>query len=472
LIEMQTSRGKHGEATASARRGLRHFGVRLPERVGAAAILRELMVTRYHQGRRTLAELAEMQESRDEHTRCAMQILMAAAPPAYFSDRALLSVVMLKLASLSLKHGATAHSAYGFVGYGMVMSGAFGKYQKGLALGELGIRLDERFGTGELEAKLYHIVGGFLAPWVRPYAEALAHERRAMDAGLRIGDMAYRTYAATGSSFIIEQHAGIDAILQSADAAIDIAQRNRDFDQLMLQRVRRRAYQRLCEPGADATSLADNAGTELELRAQLTDEQTPMATAAYFALKAMLFYFFGEYEAAWPPALEMSKREGAHFAFVTLVNHALMQVLIATQLASRFAQERSGAVDARQLRAAIHNGLSKLRKWAHASPEKFEAWYLLAKADAQRAAGHPDRAAAGYQAALVAAKKTGAARIEALALELSAQHWRARGASTRADMELRAAILAYERWGAHAKAAQLRAHDSHSIEPALPPGAP
>jgi hypothetical protein len=43
-----------------------------------------------------------------------------------------------------------------------------------------------------------------------------------------------------------------------------------------------------------------------------------------------------------------------------------------------------------------------------------------------------------------------------LALELAARHFGERGESTQAEAYLREAILAYERWGAHAKVEHLR----------------
>jgi predicted ATPase len=454
LIEMQTGRGQFAEATASARRGLRLFGVRLPAHPGRVAIVGELLRLRWRQGRRTLGQLAELDESHDERMRCAMQILMATAPAAYFSDRTLLSVIMLKMASLSMKYGVTAQSAYGFAGYGMILTGLLGQCHKGLAMGELGIRLDERLGSGELEAKLHHLAGAFLTPWVRPLDEALAHLKRAFEAGLKIGDIAYRTYAATGTSFISEPYKDIETIIHMLETAIDIARRNRDHDLVMLNRIRLRGYQRLRDTSPQPTSLADESYTEEELLAQLSDTETPMASAAFYGVKAQLCYHFGEYQAAWQYACEMEKREGAHFGFITLVNHTLIQVLIAARLASLPANDAS----ARELKRAMRRGLGKLRAWAREVPDKFAPWSLLAEAEAARAAGRHAQAATAYEAALAAAKRSGVVRIEALARELWARQLQERKQAGAADTQLDEAITTYRRWGANAKANHLHEH--------------
>jgi predicted ATPase len=452
LVEMQTGSAKFAEAIASARQGLRLVGVRLPERPGPASILRELVILRYRQGRRTLADLANMPESRDGRMRCAMQLLMATGPACYFADRVLMSVVLLKMANLSMRHGSTAHSAFGFVGYGLVMSGAFGQYQKGFDLGRLGTRLDERLGTGELEAKLHMIAGAFMTPWVRPYAEARAQLRRAQEAGLRIGDLAYRTYAAIGETFVVELGGLVDEIVSSTTAAIDIARRNRDFDQMMQAEIRLRAYRCLHELRTDPVSLSSDSQTEAVLRGQLSDEKTSTAIAVYFGSKSMICYLFGAYEEAWYHATEMARREDFLFSVPTLVTYTLTRVLIGAQLVGRPAS----SVNQAHLRRVIKSGLARLRKWAVACPEKFAAMHALAHTEALRSLARHGDLEHHYRAALEDARRHDQPRIEAMTLELVAQYFEACGKGVKAERSLRDAIAAYERWGAHGKAEHLR----------------
>jgi predicted ATPase len=445
VIHLHTIRGRFADALAMARRGLRGFGVVLPERVGRLSILRELGILRYRQGRRSLAELADLKRSPDERAHQVTRLLTVMAQAAYFCDRALFALVQLTIARFSLACGATPDSAHGFVGYGMTLAGSFGRYRKAFELGQIAIRLDERFGVGEWEARVRYLAGNFLIPWVRPLAEALPHVRRAAVAGLRLGDTAFWTYAATSIGSLLEmQAASVSEVLSAANAALEVARRCQNRDWTAYNQLRINMYRCLHESRTDSMSLASDNCSEDELRESLDDEQTPLALCAFFGYKAQLCYLFGEPEEAWRQAMEEVKRESVLFAQVALAHRIFYRVLIAAQLL----RGRS-SVNRRHLKRAVARGLKRLRGWAELCPENFGARYQLARAEAAHVAD-----AAAYQAAIAAAQKSGASGLEALALELAAR--RAREERRTADADLGPAIAAYERWGAHAKAEQLQ----------------
>jgi predicted ATPase len=452
MIEMRNGRCEFAEAIGLARRALRAFGITLPERPRRLSILRELAILRYRQGRRSFAQLAELPACANERIRYVIQILMAMSPAAFFSARKLNSFCLLKMASLSLKHGATEHSAYGFVGYGIILSGTFGEYQKGFDLGEAGLRLDERFGDGSLEAKIYSLSGAFLTVWVRPYAEALARLRRAEEAGLRLGDMTFRGYATTWATSIIDlQAAKVEDVLDAVAKSIDVSRAIRDRDRTTSYEMYQQYWERLRSSRSDPTSLSEPGCSEDQLRASLGNIQSPIGKAAYFQFKAMLCYTFGLYTEAWRHVPEAEKREGALLSQPWLVVFPFYRVLIASQLLC------DGSSEEKQLRRSIAQSLARLRKWARACPENFASRYLLAEAEAARAAGRYAKAAAGYQAAQAAASQSGAVGIEALAHELWARLLRSRAHTGEAREHLRLAIAAYERWGALAIAKHLQA---------------
>jgi len=124
-------------------------------------------------------------------------------------------------------------------------------------------------------------------------------------------------------------------------------------------------------------------------------------------------------------------------------------------IACHLVRERA-APDDRLARRTIRRELGKLRKWTRACPRNFEPWYLLAAAEAAGASGRGAEAVAGYAAAIAAAQASGVVRIEALAHDHWAAHARRGGDGAAAALHLREAIGAYERWGAHGKADQLR----------------
>jgi predicted ATPase len=450
-IEMETARKRFGEAIATARQGLRRFGVKLPEKAGMMHILRELAVVRLRQGRRSIGDLAEMRGSQNEPMRCAMQMLIAVGLATYYSDAVLMSVVALKMTSLTLAHGATAYSSYGFIGYAIVMSGGFGELAKGFELGELGLRLDERFGTGDLVAKIYFLSGLLLTAWVRPAEEAVTRLRHAYDAGLRFGDLTYRMLAATGAAAAMELCGSIEELVQITALAQEAARRQRDLDLMTTGDLRARTFANFATPREHPTCLAADPTSDEQLRAGLSDQETPMALVAYCLFKTILCQMFGEYQEAWRHSLTLEARADRLFGTPWLAVKALSQVLTACHLV----RERV-APDERLARRTIRRELGKLRKWARACPRNFEPWHLLAFAEAAGTSGRAAEAVAGYATAIAAARVSGVVRIEALAHEQWSAHARRSGDRAAATLHLREAIGAYERWGARGKAEQLR----------------
>jgi hypothetical protein len=451
MIELRTARAQYAEALSLAREGLRSVGVRLPDRPTKASLLRELLSLRFHQGLRTLEELESLPESHEERVRATVQLLAAVAPAAAPLDRRMISWVVLKSANLSLQYGATPHSAFGFLGYGMVLVHAFNRFQLAYEVGELGLRLSQRFGAGPLEAGFYFIAGGYLTAWVRPYAEALARLRHAMDVGLRLGDLAYQTRAAGVAASMVEMTAGpIPGVIEALTRASELARRICESDWIAVDELRLLTYDRLRHAASDPTSLRTAERSEDQLRAELSETRTPLALRTYSFCKARLCFHFGQYEEAWRHMADEAWHTDILFANVAIVNRIFYRVLIAGAVSGpRPRRERA------EQRRAIKRGAAALRRWARQCPENFASRSLLAAAEAARCSGRANRAERSYQAAIAAARDQGAVEIEALALERAAAHFRARGLSLAAQSHHRQAMEAYRRWGADAKVAYL-----------------
>jgi hypothetical protein len=149
---------------------------------------------------------------------------------------------------------------------------------------------------------------------------------------------------------------------------------------------------------------------------------------------------------------EAEATEGPLIAMMALVSRAFFRALVAAQLLGAGVQTRH---DRRRLERWLDEGLERLGTWCELCPENFANRYLLVRAEAARLRGRWHKADADYAAAVAHARAHKVTGVEALALELEARHRRARGQAA-AAVRLRDAIDAYERWGAHAKAAALR----------------
>jgi len=95
--------------------------------------------------------------------------------------------------------------------------------------------------------------------------------------------------------------------------------------------------------------------------------------------------------------------------------------------------------------------------WAEHCPDNFTSRAALVGAALARARVEPDEASRRYEQAVRAACKHGFVQEEAIAYETAARVHRAQDQALIADAYVREACARYARWGAAAKARQLRA---------------
>lgn len=449
-IGIDTGQGRSHEAIATARRALRLCGVELPDHVKTVHLLREYAALRWRHGRRPIAELVELPEMTDPPTRTAMRVFMAVSPAAYFVDSLLLSFMLLRMSNLSLRLGVSDVSSYGFAGYGLVMTAAFGKHAEAHQLGELSLALDRRFGNERLSSRLYFVSGTYLAPWALPFAEAKQRIRKGWELGHRYGDAAYEAYAAATLSMMSLNEACDLAEQQAcAEWARGITDLRRDRGMTGMVIAHQRYYATLRGLTDDVLSLSTDESSDEAFRASLSDE-TPLALFYYYLLGAELNYLFGDAARAGALLAEAEPWIPGIFGTPTAVEHNLLHVLVAARRC-----EGEPWRMRRRRRRAIARRLKRLARWARACPANFEAQYLIACAEKARVAGDHAAASAAFDAAIASARRHGAVKREALALELAARHSAALGEAEQARARLAEAIDAYRRWGANARVAYL-----------------
>jgi predicted ATPase/serine/threonine protein kinase len=446
-IELDTAQRRFHEAIDTAFRGLGLCGVKLPRRVTPAALLAEYARTRWHQGSRKPEDLVALPLLADETKASAIKLLIALAPPAYFCDTPLLALAMMRIANISFRHGVSELSAYGIAGYGLVLTGALGRPAQGYALGQAAIRLDERFGQHVLSSKLHFVLGVFLTPWVRPFGEAQAIVRRGIELGRAHGDMIYEAYNA-GKLCTVTLYEGRElgftrAVIAQSRA---ITEQRRDVDMSMLCHVQDSfcaALERTASEGLFATLPQEIAPPD-----GISDQRTPIAIYFYYLLAAQLLHFAGDDERCLEFLAEVEKRKDFQFGIVSPVDMHLYRALAATRLWPSASTARRLTL-ARLIRRACAY-LGRMERWNAAS---FAARARIARAARLCTQGRPMTALDELAAAVGAARQHGDRKHEAIALELMARLRHVDAASR--DDAWAAAIAAYERWGALARAQQL-----------------
>ncbi|HXV74724.1 MAG TPA: sigma 54-interacting transcriptional regulator [Candidatus Polarisedimenticolaceae bacterium] len=439
------------QAIAAGRDGLALLDSRIPETDEAKreTLASELDRIRFGLQGRAIAALVELPEVRDERIRLVMQFLTRLWAPVYVSgDLVLCNLLSARLVSLSLEHGNSSQSAYGYVTHAITVGPGHGNYGAAYEWGLLALAVNERFGDRQLRAKIQQQFGAHVNLWRAPFASCLDHAREAYRAGVEVGDLAYASYGILVESWYafltgpdLEQFerrtresvgtleglhmAGI-AELEQAIAHWARALRGATFDPT-----------RLSSPDFDAGAFASGHAA------------TPFFMAILELMELQLAYTFGQYERAERVAASVEPRLAAVEGTVWIPLHDLYCGLALARMAGS-----DPAADPQRLDRA--QGLARrLGRLAEHCPPNFRAPALLVEAELARVTGRDGQALRCYEEAIDAASRGGVLMFQALAHELYAGYWIDRGNPRIAGIYLRDAHEQYRRWGAVAKLREL-----------------
>jgi PAS domain S-box-containing protein len=175
-----------------------------------------------------------------------------------------------------------------------------------------------------------------------------------------------------------------------------------------------------------------------------------LAEGSYWTRKLQARFFAGDYAGALEASLRAQQLQPTSASFFECAEYhfysALAKAASCESAAAGQSQEHVRAL------AAHHR---QLEVWATACPDNFENRAALVGAEIARIDGRALDAMDLYEQAIRSAQSNGFVHNEALAKELTARFYAARGFEQIAHLYLRNARDCYLRWGAHGKVRQL-----------------
>jgi hypothetical protein len=383
-----------------------------------------------------------------------LQVLSAMAPAAYFSEPDLLPWIVMYMARMSMRSGVSSWSSAGFAGYGMALTGAFGKPEEGAAFGKLALTLADRFENARMKPEVYFVNATFLLPWVRPFREGIEGLRQCYELAERLGVAHYQIYGAIQQSCLwFCEGENLAKTQECAERVAKIAfQRNGRTFGLQAEAIARHAAAL-----RGATSALEDISVPRAMQSErapaIAEEGIPTQTLlACRVVRADLAYLEGDVASAESHLAEADKVEEAGFASPWLVELRLLHALVD-------AHRCDDSSSLERIRRVVRLALSarNLAKWARSCPVNFESHALLAQAELSRVCGRPRAAARLYDRAIASARSHGATKREAMAAERAMDLARAHGRDAEAGRCRSLAVDAYRRWGATAKAGAIEA---------------
>ncbi|MBE8968550.1 PAS domain S-box protein [Nostocales cyanobacterium LEGE 12452] len=430
---------------------LKLLGVILPENPSELAVRGGLESTAALLAQREIEDLVNLPEMTAPEPLAAMSILANIGAAAFIVSPALVIVITCKTVNLSINYGNAIWSPLYYAGYGFVLCGVVQDIELGYKFGQLALSLAERLNTKKGKAKALQLFSDHVMQWKVHLKETIPLLVEAYQEGVETGDFETAGYAAYdvcyNSFFVGESLTQLEQKTATYSKAVDRIRRESPSTwiaivwQTILNLLDRslnpsRLVGRVCnEEQALPHALAVKDGTAIQM---------------LYLHKVILCYLFEEYHQAVQTAILARK----HFEEVTAIKvlpvfcfyHSLALLSLSFDASNSEKVAWLNCVNANQ---------GKMRKWAEHAPMNYLHKFYLVEAEKARVLGQFLEAEELYERAIAGAAENEYIQEEALAYELAAKHYLARGRSKIAQTYMKEAHYCYDRWGAIAKVKDL-----------------
>jgi PAS domain S-box-containing protein len=370
------------------------------------------------------------------------------------------------MVNLSLEHGNGDASCFAYGWLGRLAGAHFGDYQAGFRFGQLGCDLVEKHGLHRYQARAY-LCFGLVTHWGRHVKTGREPLQRTFDAAHRVGDVVFAACSRSNlSTNLLATGEPLAEVQSEAEAALDFANSvpygtvvNVITAQLGLVHTLRGLTTKF-------GSFNDGHFDELQFERHLSNNPTLALQACWYWIRKLQARLFAEdYLSAIQASVNAKQLLWTSPSYFEVAEYHFYSALA-----------RAGAFDAatEDSRPRHFEALSahhrQLEIWEKNCPENFENRAALAGAEIARIEGRLLDAEQLYEQAIRSAHRNAFVHNEALAYEMAARFYRARGFDQIADTYLREARYRYARWGADGKVKQLDQIYPYTKEEQAAPG--
>ncbi|HUJ17301.1 MAG TPA: AAA family ATPase [Nitrospirota bacterium] len=448
---LSQNRGRSAEALEYGSEGLKLLGLNLPAHPGSLIQFAEILKIKWYIRRRKADDLVLLPEMRDPARQVITQILISMAPAAYFSDKNLLSLIMLKVFTITLRYGRTNAAPLGYATYGLILSAVLGKYQRGYELADLAVHLSNQQHDLSLRSQCDFILAGFVNHWVRHLSTSVGLFIDGHISGLESGNFVYAGYCAgvhTFTSLVKGDH--LKDVQQLAESYLEVLEQIQNEDMLLSVTAFHRTIQALRGLTKGPTTFDSDHFDEGELVRKLNTYDRQFVLSIYRILKLPLLFLFDDFASALEMSEELQKDRDHLLGMYYLPHHNFYYSLTLTAL-----YPTGDSRDKRSYWNRLKKNQKTMKTWANNCHANYLHKYSLVAAEMARLKGKYQQAEDLYDQAIKLARENEFVQEEAIANELAARFHLTRAREHVARAYLMEALSCYEKWGATAKVKQL-----------------
>ncbi len=444
LMVCYASQSRYRENIEIGLKALALCGQELPLNPGEELVGAEFGNAAQNLGDRSVDTLIDLPDMDDPIRKSAMRLLVEIWSPNYIEGNdTLLALGTVRMVNLSMQHGNTAESIFGYVSYGLLLTVGLGQVELGYQFGTLAITLSEKLHDMSFRAKTHHIFGGLTSHWRVHLKNSHFHALSAYEYGLQTGDLIWGNYGIV--------HVPCQAFVRGMSLEHLQTEYDKFYPSVMkMDDPIPNLFFKLFYFGARGLRDRKYDFTDGDVIDENRDLENDHIFNLYQTIKSQLLYFYGQYEGGFECAKEAKRTVHASVGNPVLVDQALYQAMNAAALYVEADETRKI-----ELLQHLEEGLEKLKAWSENCPENMLHKRLLVEGEHARITGDLMAALRSYHHAAESAEREGFQQVQALGYELTAKLYQSQEIEEMAKAYMQKAHYHYTRWGARVKVTDL-----------------
>ncbi|MEO1634839.1 MAG: AAA family ATPase [Cyanobacteria bacterium J06631_9] len=440
-----------------AREVLSQLDIHLPRQVSAEDNQKRLLVLSDRLSQYSAEDILNQPAINKPQTKVIIRLIGKAVEAAYVAQPELLPVLICIGIDHCLEEGNSALSSFLYSWYGVLLCSQSKGILQGQKMGDLALRLLEKYPSKEIHTRVITLVEHLIRPWQTHIKYSLAPLKKNYQLGLEHGDSEY---------------AALSACLYSLHAYLaghnlnNLATKIGLYRDGIQQQQAENAFQHISLSQQVAFNLLGLSDSPIELEGEAYSEANmlPMQLAVndviglstFFTQKGILATLFGDYSQG------LKNFSSARRYLKGIASSPLLPALAFYEslayLARYAAAEKSGegekgeeGEEDRDELTQVSENQRQLALWAEHAPANYRHRWHLVEAEWANCQNNKAAALDHYDQAIALAQANEFVQEEAIAHELAGQFYLQWGKPRAAQGYIIDAYYAYSRWGAKAK---------------------
>ncbi len=451
-IESYTAQNNPLESVNTGLEALALLNVHFPKSPNKIHVLLGYLKTRRQLARTKVDDLQNLPEMSDPEKLIEIRIMRKIAATVYFSNPMLAPLVLFRQLSLSLRYGNHPMAPAVYAAYGLILCGLQNEIDLGYQFGTMAEKLIAHLADKQHQARTIYLYNAHIRHWKEELGKTLERFIEGYQRGLECGDYewaALNCHLYCNHAFFLGQ--GLVELDQRMSYHQKLIGQLNQKTPLHLTELFHQCVLNLMGKSENHLRLVGEAFDEDKLRPFLLETKNGTLLFGVHYHNLYLACLFHDYEKAVAHAAEartyVPSARGlfavSRFEFFAAIAHLGRYPKLTLK-------ERFG------VRRRLKDALSKLKLWTKHAPMNHAHLHALLEAERFRLNRQHSRAAQGYARAIALARDSGFINDEAFLQEMAGRYYLSRGHGQMAEAHFQDAERAYSRFGAAAKAKDMK----------------